>query len=136
MTPGDTSSELLKTHTTLGSFHSRFLFRNLNFTLLHCQDAFPYPKSNRSKESARLPFLNNFNSYLVVPVDITVVGQDFHVAGNHKTAQSFHDEVCGRLTAVIKPDMLRVEVLRVIGGDKSAWAAVELLATATIRYGE
>ena len=96
----------------------------------------PVQKSNRSKKFARRPFLSNFNSYLVVPVDLTVVGQDFHVAGNHKTAQSFHDEVYGRLTAVIKPDMLKVEVLRVIGGDISAWAAVESLATAMTRYGE
>lgn len=96
----------------------------------------PVQKSNRSKRFARRLFLSNFNSYFVVPVDIIVVGQDSHVADNHKTAQSFHDEVYGRITAVIKPNMLRVEVLRIIGGDKSAWLAVESLATATTRYGE
>ena len=81
-------------------------------------------------------FPSIFNSCLADHVDITVVGQDFILQVTTKPRQSFHDEVYGRLTAVMKPDTLRVEVLRDIGDRESAWAAVKSLATATTEYGE
>ncbi len=50
--------------------------------------------------------------------------------------QAFHDSIYGRVAAGLKVETIRVEVMRVIGGGESAWAAVESLCTATSKYGE
>ena len=97
----------------------------------------PYPTAYPIEGiSATRAFPRIFKSYLADPIDVTVVVQDFHVAGSPRTVQSFRDEVYGRLTAVMKPDTLRIEILRVVGGGELAWAAVESLPTATTKYSE
>ena len=96
-----------------------------------------YPTAYQIEEiSDTRAFLRIFKSYLADPIDVIVVVQDFRVAGNHRTAQSFRDEVYGRLTPIMKPDTPRIEILRVVGGGELAWAAVESLPTATTKYGE
>lgn len=60
------------------------------------------------------------NTYLADSVDVTVVGQDFDIAGQHQTPQVFHDAVWARMTAALKLETLRIEVVRVIGGVESA----------------
>ncbi len=97
----------------------------------------PYPNAYQIEEifsSRDNPTI--FNTYLADSVDVTVVGQDFHIAGQHQTPQAFHDAVWARMTAVLKLETLRIEVVRVIGGGESSWAAVESSATATSKSGE
>lgn len=77
-----------------------------------------------------------FNNYYADPVDITVIGQDFHLSGHYNSIQRFDDEVFGELWELVKVETVRTEVLRVVGGGESAWAAVETLVTATTEYGE
>ena len=62
-------------------------------------------------------------------------GEDFHLGGRYDTVQSFHDEIYGHVTSALKVETFKVEVLRVIGGGESPWAAVESLSTATSKYG-
>ena len=55
--------------------------------------ATPYPTAYQIEEM----FHNRdtppiFNTYLADNPDITMVGQDFHMAGNYRSAQAFHDE--------------------------------------------
>ena len=50
--------------------------------------------------------------------------------------ESFHNAIFSRVSAALKVETIRVEVIRVVGGGDSAWAAVELVATATSKYGE
>ena len=97
----------------------------------------PYPTAYQIEEM----FANRdnptlFNTYLTDNVDVSVVGIDFHIAGNHRSPQAFHDNIWGRMTAVLKLETLRIEVRRVIGGGESAWAAVESSATAVSKSGE
>lgn len=77
-----------------------------------------------------------FHTYLADPIDVTVVGKDFDVAGNYKSMQAFHDAIYGRVSQALKVETIRVEVMRVVGGGESAWACVESLCTATSKYGE
>ncbi len=77
-----------------------------------------------------------FHTYLADPIDVTVVGQDFHVGGNYKSMQAFHEGIYARVAAALKVDTIRVEVRRVIGGGEASWAAVESLCTAESKYGE
>lgn len=96
----------------------------------------PYPTSYQIEEifsSRDNPSV--FNAHLADNVDVSVVGVDFHIAGQHSSPQSFHDNIWGRMTAVLKLETLRIEVRRVIGGGESAWAAVESSATATSKAG-
>lgn len=48
----------------------------------------------------------------------------------------FHDAIYGRVSQALKVETIRVEVVRVVGGGESAWAAVESLCTATSKYGK
>ena len=63
-------------------------------------------------------------------------GDEFHLGGRHSTVQAFHDEIYGHVTSALKVETFKVEVLRVIGGGESPWAAVESLSTAVSKYGE
>ena len=97
----------------------------------------PYPNAYQIEEmfaSRDLPDI--FNSYLADNFDATVVGQDFHIGGHYNSIEAFHNAVYGGLTATLKLETLRVEVIRVVGGGESAWAAVESVVTATSKYGE
>ena len=98
----------------------------------------PYPTAYQIEEM----FANRgnpelFNTYLAEPVDVLVMGgEDFHLGGRYSTVQAFHDEIYGHVTSALKVETFKVEVLRVIGGGESPWAAVESLSTATSKYGE
>ena len=97
----------------------------------------PYPSTHQIEEiNATRQNPGIFNARLADDVDVTVVGVDFLVAGRHGSPQAFHDNIWGRLTAVLKLETLKIEVRRVIGGGESAWAAVESSATATSKTGE
>jgi len=97
----------------------------------------PYPTPDQIEEmfaNRDVPAI--FHTYLADPIDVTVVGQDFHVGGNYKSMQAFHEGIYARVAAALKVDTIRVEVRRVIGGGEYAWAAVESLCTAESKYGE
>lgn len=99
--------------------------------------ASPYPTAYQIEEMfANRDVPSLFHNYLADPIDVTVVGQDFHIGGNYKSMQAFHDGIYARVAAALKVETIRVEVVRVIGGGESAWAAVESLCTATSKYGE
>ena len=97
----------------------------------------PYPTAYQIEEMfANRDVPNIFHTYLADPIDVTVVGQDFHIGGNYKSMEAFHNAIYARVSAGLKTETIRVEVVRVIGGGESAWAAVESLCTATSKYGE
>ena len=98
----------------------------------------PYPTAHQIEEMfANRGHPEVFNSYLADTVDILVMGgEEFHLRGRYNSVQSFHDEIYGHVTSALKVETFRVEVLRVIGGGDSPWAAVESLSTATSKYGE
>lgn len=81
----------------------------------------PYPNAYQIEEMfSNRARPEKFNEYLANPIDVTVVGQDFHISGNYKSVQEFHDNIYVRLVAVLKEETIRVEVRRVIGGGDSA----------------
>ena len=97
----------------------------------------PYPNAYQIEEMfANRGVPNIFHTYLADPIDVTVVGKDFHIGGHYNSMEAFHDAIYGRVSAALKVETIRVEVIRVIGGGESAWAAVESLCTATSKYGE
>ena len=97
----------------------------------------PYPNAYQIEEIfANRDVPNIFHKYLADPLDVVVVGQDFHIGGHYKSMEEFHEGIYARVAASLKVETIRVEVLRVIGGGHSAWAAVESLCTATSKYGE
>lgn len=71
-----------------------------------------------------------FHSYLSDHVDVSVAGQEFHIAGHYQSIDAFHNGILARVASVLKVETLRIEVNRVIGGGDSAWAAVHSTATA------
>ena len=88
----------------------------------------PTPTRTRLKRySPTAPVPDIFHKYLADPLDVVVVGQDFHISGHYKSMEEFHEGVYTRVAASLKVETIRVEVLRVIGGGHSAWAAVELV---------
>ena len=97
----------------------------------------PYPTTYQIEEMfANRETPSVFNTYLADNVDVAVVGVDFLISGRHRSVQEFHDNIWGRMTAVLKVETLKIEVRRVIGGGESAWAAVESSATATSKSGK
>lgn len=97
----------------------------------------PYPTAYQIEEMfANRDVPSIFHTYLADPIDVTVVGQDFTVAGHYKSMQAFHDAIYARVSKALKVETIRVEIRRVIGGGESAWASVESLCTATSKYGE
>lgn len=96
----------------------------------------PYPTAYQIEEIfANRDVPSIFHTYLADPINVTVVGQEFSIAGHYKSMQAFHDAIYARVAAALKVETIRVEVVRVIGGGESAWAAVESLCTATSKYG-
>ena len=97
----------------------------------------PYPTAYQIEEMfANRLVASIFNNYYANPVDITVIGHDFHLSGHYNSIQRFDDEVFAELWELVKADTVRTEIVRVIGGGESAWAAVETRVTATTKYGE
>ena len=98
----------------------------------------PYPNAAQIEEM----FSNRantvlFNSYLAHDVDVLVVGgDDFHIGGRYNSVRSWHDGIYNHVASALKIETYKVEVLRVIGGGDSPWAAVETMSTATTKYGE
>ena len=99
--------------------------------------ATPYPSAFQIEEMfANRDVPSIFHTYLADPIDVVVVGQDFHVGGQYKSMEAFHQGIYARVADSLKIDTIRVEVRRVIGGGESPWAAVESLCTADGKYGE
>lgn len=98
----------------------------------------PYPTAYQIEEMfANRDVPSIFNTYLADNVDVVIIGgEDFHLGARHQSAQSFHDGTYGAIGAALKMETFKVEVLRVIGGGDSAWAAVESLSTATSKSGK
>ena len=97
----------------------------------------PYPTAYQIEEIfANRLVAGIFNSYCTDPMDIDIIGQEFHHGGHYKSIQRFEDEVFGEYWQIVKPETVRTEIVRVIGGGESAWAAVDLRVTADTKYGE
>lgn len=97
----------------------------------------PYPNAYQIEEMfANRGLPDIFHTYLADNFEVTVVGKDFHIGGHYNSMEAFHNAIYGRVSAALKVETIRVEILRVIGGGDSAWAAVESLCTATSKYGE
>lgn len=81
----------------------------------------PYPTAYQIEEMfSNRARPDKFHQYLADPIDVTVVGQDFHISGNYKSTQEFHDNIYVRIVAALKEESIRIEVRRVIGGGDSA----------------
>ena len=50
--------------------------------------------------------------------------------------EAFYQGIYARVTDSLKIETIRVELIRLIGGGESAWAAVESLCTAEGKHGE
>ena len=98
----------------------------------------PYPTAYQIEEMfANRVATEVFHSYFADNVDVLMIGgEDFHLGGRYHSVQSFHDKIYGAVSSAVQVETLKVEVLRVIGGGESPWAAVESLTTATSKYGE
>lgn len=97
----------------------------------------PYPTAYQIEEIfANRLVAGIFNTYCTDPVDIDIIGQDFHHGGYFNSIQRFEDEIFGEYWAIVKRETIRTEVIRVIGGGESAWTAVELRVTGTTQYGQ
>ena len=97
----------------------------------------PYPNAYQIEEmlaNRGIPSL--FHTYLADNIDVTVVGQDFHIGSHYNSMGAFHGAIYDRVSAALKVETIRVEVLHVIGGGKSPWAAVKSLCIATSKYCE
>lgn len=77
-----------------------------------------------------------FNSYLSDHVDVSVAGEEFHLRGQYKTKDAFHEAIYVRAASAMQPETIRVEVNHVIGGGDSAWAAVHSTSTAISKSGQ
>ena len=79
---------------------------------------------------------STFNTYFADNSDIILVGKNEVLGGRFKSGQHFDDEIFNRIGDALKPETLRLDVLRVIGGGESPWAAVNSVVTAMSKYGE
>ena len=79
---------------------------------------------------------STFNTYFADNSDIILVGKGEVLWGSFKSGQHFDDEVFNRIQHASKPETLKLEILRVIGGGEAPWAAVNSAVTATSKYGE
>ena len=96
----------------------------------------PYPTRDKIEEIfSDRDRTDVFQSYLSEHVDVEVAGQEFHLSGRHKSIDG-HSAVYSRGLAILKDETLHIEVNRVIGGEDSAWAAVNSTATAIGKSGQ
>ena len=77
-----------------------------------------------------------FNSHFADNASIIIVGQDDTIGGHYKSTQHFDEVVFDRMSATMKMETARMEVVQVIGGGESATAAVEIVARCTTKLGE
>ena len=97
----------------------------------------PYPTAHQIEEMfANRNVPSTFNTYFADNSDIVLVGKNEVLGGSFKSGQHFDDEIFNRIGDALKPGTLRLEVLRVIGGGESPWAAVNSVVTAMSKYGE
>lgn len=97
----------------------------------------PYPTAHQIEEmfdNRKIPA--TFNTYFADTADIILMGKHDVLGGSFKPGQHFDDAIFNRIGDALKPETLRLEVLRVIGGGESPWAAVNSGVTATSKYGE
>ena len=96
----------------------------------------PYPNIHQIEEIFALRcHSDRFNQYLADPIDITVVGQDFHAGGNYRSVQGFHENVYLRIAAPFKAETIRVEVRRVIGGGETSVSRFSWLVRVKFKQG-
>ena len=97
--------------------------------------ATPYPNAFQIEEMfANCDVPDIFHTYLADPIDVVVVGQDFHVGDHYKSMEAFHQGIYARVADSLKIETVSVEVRRVIGGSESPWAAVESSWAAEGKY--
>lgn len=68
-------------------------------------------------------------------VDGEVMGYEHHFAGKHKGKESIVNVLMADFSTMVNSDTVTYEVVNVIGGGDSPWAAVEGIATAKSKTG-
>ena len=68
-------------------------------------------------------------------VDSNIMGYDHHFAGGHKGKEALLKNVMEDFSGMINEETVSYEVVNVIGGGESPWAAVEGKATAKSKTG-
>ncbi|KAM0802201.1 hypothetical protein BDR22DRAFT_845345 [Usnea florida] len=97
----------------------------------------PYPNAYQIEEMfANRSNPSIFNTYFTDSVDVIVVGQDFHLGGRYTSIEDFHNGLFERTVSRFKDRTYTLEIVRVIGGGESAWAAVETMVNAITENGK
>lgn len=96
------------TLTTLSHFQNIRIVSSPSSTAILLM-SLPYPTAYQIEEmfANRLDH-NTFHSYLADNPNVTVVGKDFPLAGNHKSADTFHTGTNARFVAPLKEDTIRI----------------------------
>ena len=100
----------------------------------------PYPTSYAiedmfSSQGGVATRRETLNNIIDDNVDAKVVGYDYYFSGEHKGKDSLMKKFVGELFGMCNEDTLDFEVVRVIGGGESPWAAIEAKATAKSETG-
>ncbi|MCJ1244838.1 hypothetical protein MMC30_002039 [Trapelia coarctata] len=80
--------------------------------------------------------LDAFDTHVAPDVDVTITGQDHQRAGHNLGKADFRREFERTNAAIDGEKNLSKEVIRVIGGGESEWAAVEVRMTGTTKAGK
>ena len=68
-------------------------------------------------------------------VDVTITGYDHHFSGDHKGKDALQKNLGGEFGSLVDADKVKYEIIRVIGGGESPWAAIEAKATGKTKTG-
>ena len=68
-------------------------------------------------------------------VDAKVMGYDHYFAGDHKGKENLGKNFAGEFASIIDADKVQYEVLNVVGGGESPWAAIEAKAVGKTKTG-
>ncbi|KAL8806445.1 MAG: hypothetical protein Q9182_001360 [Xanthomendoza sp. 2 TL-2023] len=102
----------------------------------------PYPSVHQIEEifldgEAGPDLRERFASYFDPKIQMTILGEDHHAAGEHQGSDSVKDDHFGLFMDVLdlsKPN--KVNVQRVIGGGESPWACVEIFFDGKTKAGK
>ena len=68
-------------------------------------------------------------------MDAKIVGYDHHFAGEHKGKEALTKNLRDEIACIVDEDKVHYEVINVIGGGDSPWAAIEAKATGKSKTG-
>ncbi|MCJ1339092.1 hypothetical protein MMC09_004381 [Bachmanniomyces sp. S44760] len=98
----------------------------------------PYPTSHSIEDLFNTP--TGFRDAILAPlddnVDAKIVGYDHHFAGEHKGKEALTKNLRDEIACIVDEDKVHYEVINVIGGGDSPWAAIEAKATGKSKTGK